>query len=132
MLEARINGSICFGDLDYEEAKVYLDKLLLSGCAITGSPLPSTEFFADVISKEIYIFLNDFGYGEFSFEEILLALRINANGGIKDYYGNIIESIEFTGCVFNVNFLAGVLDFYQNVRIGFKRKLQNYLDGHIH
>lgn len=89
----------------------------LYGCA-----LPSTEFYARFIADEIKIFFKDFGYGELTLEEILLAFRLNVLPGF--------ETIPFSGLCVNVDFISKVINEYLNTRKLLDRKLQNKLDGY--
>lgn len=129
ILQARIDG-VSFCEMEYDFAKPYLDKILLSGAAITGASLPQTEFFADVISKEIYIHLLEFGKGELTLEEVLLALRINSTIQITSWDGSKVPHIEFFGNSFNIDYLSKVLNNYMTQRGYLDRKLENYLDGY--
>ena len=127
IVKARSIG-VSFNQFDYENSKTNIDKIILRGAAITGAFLPNTEFFADIISNEVYIFITEFGYGDYTLAEILLALRINEKGGMPLPSGNRIDPIQFTGNCFNVSFLAKVLDNYRLLRLGLDRKLENYLN----
>lgn len=114
--------------VDYETAKTDLDKILLRGAAITGAPLPTTDFFADIISQEVYSFITEFGYADYTVFEVLLAMRMNARGEAKLINGTTWNFVPFFGNCFNVNFLAAVLNQYALVRTSVNRKLENYLD----
>lgn len=129
IIEARCKG-VSFCSMEYDEAKPCIDKVLLNGAAITGAALPITDFFADIISFEVFTFINDFGYGEITLEEVLLALRINSKGGMRMPDGRTLETIQFYGNCFNVAFLAAVLENYNLLRITLERKLQNFIDGY--
>lgn len=127
IITARCNG-VSFGLIDYETAKTDIDKILLSGAAITGAPLPTTEFFADIISTEVYNFIKEFGYSDYTLYEVLLAMRLNAKCDIRLPNGTVWEMVTFFGNCFNVNFLSKVLYNYSLLRMGLNRKLENYLD----
>lgn len=129
IIKARGEGT-SFCEMDYDEAKSTIDNILLSGAAITGAPLPSTEFFANFISKEVFIHLTEFGRGELTLDEVLLALRINSLGENKMPSGNPMEQVSFYGNCFNVDFLSKVLGNYMIFRNNLDRKLGNYLDGY--
>ena len=103
---------------------------MLRGAAISGCQLPHTDFFADFIASELKIFINDFGYSDLTYEEIMLALRLNAKGGLKYASGEYQEQVEFFGSCFNVNFIAKILANYCIFRNALDRKLQNQIDGY--
>jgi len=127
ILFSRCNG-VSFGSIDYETAKTDIDKILLSGAAITGAPLPTTDFFANIISKEVYTFITEFGYSDYTLFEILLAMRLNAKCDVRLPNGLVWDMVVFFGNCFNVNFLSKVLYNYSLLRTGLNRKLENYLD----
>lgn len=127
IMAARCNG-VSFSQMDFDTAKPDIDKILLSGAAISGSPLPTTDFFANIISNEVYEFITGFGYANYTLHEILLSMRINAKGNMTLPTGDRILTIDFYGNCFNVNFLAKVLYTYSLLRGGLDRKLENYLD----
>ncbi len=102
---------------------------MLHGAGISGCPLPSTEFFAEIIAEEILEFILNFGYADLTYEEILLALRINSKGGFKHPSGLELDPVPFYGNCFNVDYFAKVMANYQVIRNYVDRKLQNYLDG---
>jgi hypothetical protein len=119
-----------FSDLDDDNAKTGIDQIMLHGAAICGCPLPHTEFFADIISEEIKVFINDFGYANLTLEEILLALRLNSKGGLRHPSGVEVDQVVFIGNCFHVDYLSKVLANYFAFRTNLDRKFQNYLDGY--
>lgn len=119
-----------FSDLIEEDVRLATDQIMIKGAAIFGCPLPSTEGFAEVISSQICIFLNSFGYGKLTVSEIILAMHLNAVGGFKYSSGDYAERIEFTGKNFNVMFLAKILELYRNMRNYLDRKFENQIDGY--
>jgi hypothetical protein len=112
------------------DLRVATDKIILSGAAISGCPLPQTEGFAEIISNEIIEFVNEYGYGELTLEEILAALRLNAKGGFRFPTGIEAEHVPFTGNCFNVVYLSKVLSNYKAFRDILDRKLENFIDGY--
>jgi hypothetical protein len=127
ILEARCIG-ISFNQFEYSEGKTDIDKILLRGAGITGAPLPTTEFFADIISNEVFLFITQFGYGDYTLAEVLLSLRINSKGGMMLPSGTRLVPIEFYGHCFNVDFLSKVLYNYSLLRGQLDRKIENHLD----
>jgi hypothetical protein len=106
-----------------------IDQIMLRGAALTGCPLPSTEFFADIISQEIGVFLADFGYNMLTLEEVLLAMRLNCRTDLRFPSGTDVQQVPFVGNCFNVDFLSKVLANYSAMRTIFERKLENHIDG---
>lgn len=127
IIQARSNGT-SFSQFDYSEAKTDIDKILLRGAGITGAPLPTTEFFADIISNEVFIFITEFGYKDYTLSEVLLALRINSKGGMMMPSGTRLVPTDFYGHCFHVDFLSKILHNYALLRGQLDRKLENYLD----
>lgn len=129
ILSARLQDAP-FASLSEKKQKTATDKIMLSGAAISGCALPNTEFFADIIADEIKIMITEHGYDNLTTAEILLALRLNANGGYKFPSGVELEIITFFGNCFNVYFLCKVLGNYMRIRYILDSKFKNYLDGH--
>jgi hypothetical protein len=129
IIESRLNG-LSFCQLEGNNLRVATDQILLSGAAISGCPLPHTEGFAEILSNEIIEFVNEYGYGELTLEEILTALRLNARGGLKLPTGIEVEHVPFSGNCFNVVYLSKVLSNYKTFRDILERRLQNFIDGY--
>lgn len=110
--------------------RLAVDQIMLRVAAICGCPLPNTDFFAKFIAEEITTFIFDFGYQEFTLEEILSAFRFNATGGLKYPTGVEIDQVYFTGSCVNVDYIAKVLSNYLIIRKILDRKLQNKIDGY--
>jgi hypothetical protein len=126
---ARLSGeSFCY--LEGNNLRVATDKIIIKGAAIAGCPMPQTEGFAEILSEEVVIFINDFGYSELTLEEILLAFRINAKGNIKLVSGNELDQVDFVGSNFNITFMGKILNNYLVLRRCVDRKLQNMIDGY--
>lgn len=109
---------------------VSVDQIMLRVAAISGCALPNTDFFAKFIAEEIIKFILDFGYGDLTLEEILLAFRFNARSGLRYPNGELIESVNFTGVCVNVDYISKVLANYISIRNYLDRKLQNKIDGY--
>lgn len=129
IIDKRLIG-LSFCQLDEDSLKTSVDELILKASAITGCALPQTEFFADILTKEIVSYINEFGYGELTIDEIIFSLRLNAKGKLKWPSGVEIEQIKFSGNNFNIDFFANVLFNYFQLRDILDRKCQNFLDGH--
>lgn len=128
IIDCRCKG-LSFCQLAKDELVYAIDQIMLRGAAISGCALPQTEFFAGFISSELSIFINKFGYGELTLEEILLAMRLNSKG-LWYPSGLEIDPIQFTGVCFNVNYIAKVLANYMIMRNQLDRVFQNQIDGY--
>lgn len=129
IIECRLAG-LSFCQLDQKAIRVITDKIILNAAAITGCPTPETEFFAEILSEQISIYLEQFGFGELTYEEIILAFRLNTKGGLRHPSGLEIERIEFFGSCFNVDYLSRVLSNYMTLRNYLDRKFENFIDGY--
>lgn len=129
IISGRLDGlSIC--QLTDDEQKLVADEIILKAAYIVGCPTPLTDFYADGLSKEMIEYINQFGFGELTLSEIILALRLNTKGGLKFPTGVDIEKVIFAGTCFNVDFLSRVLSNYMALRNILDRKLENYIDGY--
>jgi len=129
IVQARHSG-FSFCQLDDSDLKLSVDQIMLRVAGICGCALPNTEFFARFIAEEIATFILDFGYEELTLEEILLAFRLNAKGGLKYANGESAEQIVFFGNCVNVDYIAKVLANYMGFRKILDRKIQNKIDGY--
>lgn len=128
IVESRMKGVSFIDDLGRE--KINADQIMLRCASFSGCPLPNTEFFADIISEELVIFISTCGYGGLTQAEILLAIRINYNSALRFPKGLEVERVEFFGNCFNVSYVAKLLANYMQIRNMLDRKFQNYLDGY--
>ena len=129
VLEARKKG-VSFCNIPEEEVRWHIDQIMLRGAAIGGCAVPNTEFFAEIIGEELQDFITRFGYAEYTYEEILLALRLNAKAGYKFQSGALMETIAFYGNCFNVDYFSKIIANYQIIRTQLDRKVQNQIDGY--
>lgn len=126
--ERRTGISICQKEGD--SLKVDVDQLILIGAALFGSAIPATEFFADIIGKELVIFIYDAEIESLTFEEMLLAMRFNTKSNFNPPKGLDIELVSFTGAYFNISFFSKIIFNYLQVRNQLDRKIQNQIDGY--
>jgi hypothetical protein len=119
-----------FSELDADKIRVAIDELIFRGAALVGCGMPSSELFAKAISEEMTHLLLDYGYGELTLGEIILAIRINIVGGAKYPSGMDVEPVFFTGNTMNVAYVAAVLSNYMKLRFCLDRKFQNHIDGY--
>lgn len=107
-----------------------IDQIMFRGAAISGCQLPQTEFFAGYIAEELTVFINGFGYGQLTFDEIILAMRLNSTGNIRVASGAEMLSIPFFGSSFNVDYISKILSNYMILRKQLDVKLKNKIDGY--
>lgn len=129
IIEARCIGN-SFSQMNKTDLRYSIDQIMLRGAAISGCPLPQTEFFAGFIAEELSAFINEFGYGKLTYNEVLLAMRINSKGGLRYPSGLELDQIVFTGSCFNVDYVAKVLSNYTAIRFQLDRKFENQIDGY--
>lgn len=129
IIRSRLKGNP-FYELSDAEIRLATDKIMIRGAAICGCALPITEGFAQIISNELYVFINEFGYCSLTLSEVILALHLNAMGGLRYADGSSVERIEFTGICFNVVYIAKILQIYALLRNGLDRKFINQIDGY--
>ena len=127
IVKSRMNG-ISFSKIELIDTLV--DEMILRLVSICGCNLPNTDIFARFIADEISKFILEFGYAEYTMDEILLAFRLNARGGNKHPNGEEIERVQFFGNCLNVDYVARVLENYRTIRNLLDRKIQNKLDGY--
>mgnify|MGYP000199211847 FL=1 len=129
IIEARSSGN-SFLEMDLDEITWSIDQILVRGVAIYGCTVPESNFLAGFFNEEFSKFITEFGFSDYTLQEILLAMQLNCKRDVNYLSGNNIEPIPFTGHYFNVCFLSQILDNYRNLRYGVERKIQNYLDGY--
>lgn len=129
ILDARVSG-VSFCQISKDELQWHIDQIMLKGAAISGCSLPNTEFFAQIIGEELSEFILNFGFSELTYDELLLALRMNVKGGFKLPVGLEVEFINFFGNCFNIDFFSKIIANYMAVRNQLDRKLQNHIDGY--
>lgn len=129
IIGARLNG-LSLSQLDGDEIKTTADQIMLQAAAITGCPFPQTEFFASVLTDTMMDYLKEFGFGELTFDEIVLAMKLNTKGGLRLPTGLEIDKVAFTGTCFNIDFLSKMLSNYMVFRNNLDRKFENFIDGY--
>jgi len=129
IIACRLSG-ISFCQLSEKDIRITTDKIILNAAAITGCPTPETEFFAEILSEQIAIYIDQFGFGELTYDEIILAFRLNTKGGLRHPSGLEIERVDFFGSCFNVDYLSKILSNYMTVRNYLDRKFENFIDGY--
>lgn len=129
IISARLIG-LSISQLDKKEIKTTADQIMLQAAAITGCPLPQTEFFASVLTETMMEYLCDFGFGELTLEEIILSMKFNTKGGLRHPTGLEVDKVIFSGTCFNIDFLSKILSNYMIFRNNLDRKFENFIDGY--
>lgn len=106
-----------------DELKVLGDVCIFKIAAISGFSLSTDGTFSDVLRDEFLTFLNEYGFGDLTFDEIITAFRFNAHGNIKTYWNESIEQVKPYSSFFNLNYAGEVLNIYM--------KLRNLLDSRL-
>lgn len=129
IFEARENG-LSFCELDETDMRYAIDQIMFKGAAIFGCALPNTEMFAKYISDEIRDYILEFGYGELTVSEIILAFKMNIGSEIKNPLGDNLKCVEFYGNSINVSFIGKVLSNYMIIRNNLDTRIKNQIDGY--
>jgi hypothetical protein len=116
--------------MNEEDRKVFCDRLIFECSAFTGCELPSTDYFADILSNSFLTFFSEMGYHDLTLEEVLLALSINCSHQHKLPPGIEINEVSFFGRNINISFLSKILANYMMIRNYLDRRFQNLIDGH--
>lgn len=128
ILKARLNG-VSFGEMDEEKFRYATDQIILSCSAISGAQFPESELLAKYLSDEIMELLLNWGYEDFTIEEVVTAIRMNMKSLIKNPYGEDIESVEPSWRV-SVMFISRVLKNYKILRDGIDRHIERKIMGY--
>ena len=108
IIKSRLIGdAIC--DIPKEQLSVLSDVSIFKISAICGFTLPSSEKFADILNEEFLIMLMEFGFSELTFDEIISAFRINAQGTYRTNGGDTIETVIPYSTFFSINYAEAVL-----------------------
>ncbi len=84
--------------------------------AISGFTLSSSEKFADILNDEFLLMLEEYGFSELTFEEIVTAFRINAQGSYRTNGGHTVETVMPYSTFFSITYAANVLKNYLTIR----------------
>jgi len=113
---------------DHAALKTVFDELILNISVISGAPMPNTNFLADSLNFRLIDYLQKFGYGNLTVEEITLGFYFNAKGGLRHPSGIDIDTVIFSGAYVNVEYVSKVLSNYMAIRNILDRKFQNLID----
>jgi hypothetical protein len=112
------------------ETRVAIDQIILRCSADVGCDLPFTDMFANVLSEQIILFIDNCGYLNYTLKEILLCLQINLMHPLPSYLAVEVDEVKFSGRCVNVSFMSKTLNNYKLIRNQLDRKLQNFIDGY--
>lgn len=129
IVESRLDG-LSVSQLDESATRTTADQIMLQAAAIIGCPTPETEFFAEVVSNTMMNYLKRFGFGELTLAEIILAIELNTQAGLRFPSGLEVEKVPFFGVCFNIDFLSRILSNYMIFRNNLDRKFENFIDGY--
>ncbi len=116
ILDARKVGYAML-DMSEKESATAATGIIFKVSVICGCQLPTNDHHINALESEFLIFLNEFGYGNLTVEEILLAFRMNSTFKLRD-------KIEIYGAIFNIDYAAKVLRLYIEERYRLDRKAQ--------
>lgn len=129
IIDARYDGKSIF-EVEEELLRSEVDEVLLRGAAMYGCKLPISDFFANFLYEEVISFVMNFGYAELTFEEIVLAMRLNMVLNFRKINNLDLKNIKFEGETFNVAFLSQVLSLYSEIRENLNKRIKNQIDGY--
>ena len=129
MIDARLEGK-AFSEMTENETRVAIDQIILRCSADVGCDLPFTDMFANVLSEQIILFIDNCGYLNYTLKEILLSLQINLMHPLPSYLAVEVDEVKFSGRCVNVSFMSKTLNNYKAIRNQLDRKLQNFIDGY--
>lgn len=127
VIRARQEG-FSISQFDHAGLKTIFDELILNISVISGAPMPNTNFLADSLNFRLVDYLQKFGYGNLTIEEITLGFYFNAKGGLRYPSGIDIDTVIFSGAYVNVEYVSKVLSNYMAIRNILDRKFQNLID----
>lgn len=127
--DSRVTGG-AFSEIPEDKVRQATDRIILAAAAITGCGLPETELMATYLSEEIITFINGH-YPEYTLEEVITAMRVNALPGLKyPLSGNPVMLAACPERRISVDFLAKVMDNYRALRYTIDRKIENKINGY--
>jgi len=129
VIDARLEGK-AFSEMTENETRVAIDQIILRCSADVGCDLPFTDMFANVLSEQIILFIDNCGYLNYTLKEILLSLQINLMHPLPSYLAVEVDEVKFSGRCVNVSFMSKTLNNYKAIRNQLDRKLQNFIDGY--
>lgn len=102
-------------EIDKKQYSVLADVAIFKIAAIVGLSLPTSDKFADVLNEELLILLTEFGYSDLTFDELVLAFRVNYQY-YRTPHGDTINPIVPYSTFFSINYASAVLNNYKRIR----------------
>jgi hypothetical protein len=124
ILEARIGS-----DGNIADSEDFGEELLLKTSAIHGVKIPDSVGFSEILSGEIENMILEGDFSILSYEEVLLAIRINANSSFQFPHSLDVEKVKFYGNFVSPEFISKILLNYMTARNELDKKLKNFIDG---
>lgn len=111
-------------------AESVLAYLISDIAAITGYLVNQEQSAVISLIKQLKTHLQDFGFSELTYDEILLAFRINSLGNIKYPSGFEKETIYSHSSYLSVMYISKILLMYLDFKKLFFRNLENSINGY--
>lgn len=129
IIEARCTG-FSISQIAEDDLSDWLQDVLVSVSVISGHGLPEDTFFADRLTKEMILHLNNFGFGDLTLSEIVLAFNLNCKCGLKYPSGSDVIVTDIFGKYISVDYVSRVLNTYRTLRTMLDNQLKNIIDGY--
>lgn len=114
--------SVC--DTPKEQLDVLTEVAIFRISAIAGFNLTANDKFADTLNEEFLLLINDYGFSELTFDEIITAFRFNAKGTFKYPSGHVVETVKSYSTFFSINYAAKVLENYKAIRLALDSRIK--------
>jgi len=126
--QARFHGK-SFWEIPDDKLRFATDEIIIATSAITGADVPQSELMAKYLSDELVRYIMDFGYEDYTVDEIITAVRINSKTKLKNPAGEDLQTTDAPHRV-NVYFLAACLANYEILRKNIDRLIENKIKGY--
>ena len=113
-----------------EELITEFDETVFRISKISGVDIKNDETDIELLKEEFIIYLKNFGYLNYTIEELLLAFRLNSNPTFFQKNLLELEKIKCTAKYLNVAYMAEVLNNYNQFRVFVEKKIKNIIDGY--
>lgn len=128
IIDLRISG-LSVLETPIDESIVLSDLCIFKTSAICGFSLSTSKEFADILNEEFRILLLDFGFSNLTFDEIIMAFRMNARGGYRySGSGDFIQRVNSYSSFFSIDYAAQVLNNYMAIRNAIDSKIKDFIE----
>jgi len=127
---ARCSEGLSLNQIEDKILMDEFDETLYRISKISGVDVKSDEIDFELLKEELIIYLKNFGYLNYTVEEILLAVRLNST---PQYFQKNVLDVEKIKCsvkYLNVSYLSEVLANYSQLRVLVEKKVKNIIDGY--